>query len=39
MREFSSRLGEGRSLYRERVTLRYEDGGVWRLAGYRADPE
>jgi len=39
MLEFSSRLGEGRSLYRERVTLRYEDGGVWRLAGYRADPE
>jgi len=34
--EFSCRLGEARSRYRERVTLRHEEDGVWRLAGYQA---
>lgn len=36
--EFSTRLGEDGLRYREQVTLRYEDDGVWRLAGYQARP-
>ncbi|MDR7069435.1 hypothetical protein J2X02_002286 [Pseudoxanthomonas japonensis] len=32
--EFSVNFGSGRLPHRETVTLRHEDGGIWRLAGY-----
>jgi len=37
--EFSCRMGALGLPYRERVTLRYEEGGVWRLTGYQARPD